>query len=89
MLGKSPSLGVLDTSQNNLFATKDEAALDRKYLEWVRGVQFELIVPRIRDAYVGNLHESTLHDDLRGCKQTYFDKKLHRMETLTAQQFHE
>eukprot|EP00957_Ditylum_brightwellii_P199277 15190506-Ditylum_brightwellii.AAC.1 len=37
MLGKAPPLGVLDTLQNDLFATMDETALNRKYLEWVQG----------------------------------------------------
>eukprot|EP00957_Ditylum_brightwellii_P020158 1520411-Ditylum_brightwellii.AAC.1 len=84
-----PLVGALDKLGKNLYATVNAEKLRQAYLEWVKGVQFELLIPRVKKAFVGDLQDSELHDDLRQCKQTVFEKGNRQLRVLPAERFHE
>lgn len=87
--GKMPHIGVFCEERSDLFVTADTERLRQRFQDWVRAIQFDLMVPKIKSTFVGHLLESTLHEDLQKCKQTRYNIKKCIFETLTADQFYE
>ena len=74
----------------------DTKSFNKNYKDWVRAIQFELLTPKVKKAYVGIKLDTLLHNDLQKCRQTvvvngsfvdftadeFYEKFLVRMATI-------
>ena len=89
LTGRLPEIGTFKELKSGHFIAPDPDLLRRQYLDWVRGIQFELAIPKFRDTYVGILNDASLHGDLSECKQTLVDLTTRKLVSRTVSAYHE
>lgn len=87
--GTLPNIGKWDEKKSDLFVAANVSGLRSDFVEWVKAVQFELVVPKIKESFVGHLIESVLQNDINKCWQVWYDDKRRIFITLPADQFYE
>ena len=87
--GTVPHMLRMEDKSGDLYIMNDIDGLRRKFNKWVKGLQFLLLVPCLKNSFIRHLLQTTLHNSLQQCKQMRYNVSSRTFVTVREDQFHE